>query len=378
MEGKDGRTERATPKRRREAREKGNLCFSNEVVTVSSLFIGFIAFRIALPYIGDSLINLWNYVMQMPVGANENWSGAHMQEWFIKGAGFCAAIILPIALPVMVAGIIASMAQTGPYFSLGPLEWKFAFINPVNGLKQLFSPTTLFSVGTAILKVLLISIVCYILLRERFLILPTMLTSEPELSFGWLFRFIFRLAITVVVLFILIAALDYIFKWYRYEKSLMMTKKEVEDERKNQELPSIIRGAQRRKMQELTLTRMMAAVPRSTVVITNPTHVAVALEYHPETMNAPRVVAKGLRLVAQRIKEIARENNIPIVEKPEVARELYKTVKVGREVPSKLFGAVAEILAYLYKLGNSRVRDAIDGRTEPPPSAKRFKRKKIN
>ncbi len=376
MEGKDGRTERATPKRRREAREKGNLCFSNEIVTVASLFIGFIALRIALPYIGDSLIKLWNEIMHLPVGANEHWGGVHMQEWFIKGMGFCATIILPIALPVMAAGIIASMAQTGPYFSLGPLEWKFAFINPVNGFKQLFSPTTLFNVGTAILKVLLISIVCYILLRERFLVLPTMLTSEPELSFGWLFRLIFRLSITVVVLFILIAALDYIFRWYRYEKSLMMTKKEVEDERKNQELPAIIRGAQRRKMQELTLTRMMAAVPRSTVVITNPTHVAVAIEYHPETMNAPRVVAKGLRLVAQRIKEIAKEHNIPIVEKPEVARELYKTVKVGREVPSKLFGAVAEILAYLYKLGNKRVRDAVDGKTEPPPSAKRFRKRR--
>jgi flagellar biosynthetic protein FlhB len=376
MEGKDGRTERATSKRRKEAREKGNLCFSNEIVTVLSLFIGFIAFRIAVPHIGDSLIKLWNEIMQLPVGANESWGGVHMQEWFIRGMGFCAAIILPLALPVMVAGVVASIMQTGFYFSLGPLEWKFAFINPINGLKQLFSPTTLFNVGTAILKVLLISAVCYILLKERFLILPTMLTSEPELSFGWLFRFVFRLAITVVVLFILIAVLDYVFRWYRHEKSLMMTKKEVEDERKNQELPAVVRGAQRRKMQELTLTRMMAAVPRSTVVITNPTHVAVAIEYHPETMNAPRVIAKGLRLVAERIKAIAHENNIPIIEKPEVARELYKTVKVGREVPGKLFGAVAEILAYLYKLGNKRVRDAVDGKTEPPPYAKRFRKRK--
>jgi flagellar biosynthetic protein FlhB len=182
---------------------------------------------------------------------------------------------------------------------------------------------------------------------------------EVRASAIYIFKTVLMMAWAVTVLAIIIAILDFIYQKRKHEKSLMMTKEEVKEERKSQEPNPQLKKVQMRKMRELTMMRMMAAVPDSTVVVTNPTHVAVAIQYDPETMKAPRVVAKGLRLVAERIKRIARENDVPIIEKPPLARKLYKEVKVGREVPSGLYGAIAELLAYLYKIGNARIREKL-------------------
>jgi len=155
----------------------------------------------------------------------------------------------------------------------------------------------------------------------------------------------------VVVLYIIIAVIDWYYRDYRYEYNLLMTKQEVKDEHKQQEQNPIIKQAQRKKMRQVSAAGMMAAVPKATVVITNPTHVAVALEYESDSMGAPKVVAKGLRLMAERIKAVARENNVPIIEKPELARALYKNVEIGKEIPAQFYEAVAELLAYLHRLG---------------------------
>jgi flagellar biosynthetic protein FlhB len=255
--------------------------------------------------------------------------------------------------------VVANVAQTGPHFSAEALTLRFNFLNPVSGFRQLFSVKSLYNMGLALVKILLIAFVLFLLLRRQVDTILSLSSVSVESFAVWLFHLLFTLAITVTVLFIAVAALDYVYQHHTYEKAMLMTKKEVEDEHKNQELPAVVKGAQRRKMRELTLLRMMAAVPNASVVITNPTHVAVALEYSPDKMAAPRVVAKGLRLVAERIKAIAAENGVPIIEKPEIARDLYKHVKVGQFMPGRLFGAVAEILAYLYRIGNDRIRNAV-------------------
>jgi len=360
MEGKDGRTERATLKRRNEQRRKGNLCVSQEIVTVLVLLLGLLGIRYALPHFMDQIGYLYTELLRMPVGGR--WEADTVQRWFINGSLFIAVLMAPIFLPAMAATIIANMLQTGPFYSTETLHWKFGALNPVKGCKQLFSTQATISMISAFLKIGLILLVVYLLLRSRIAEVVGLGRIPVGDAVPWMLLLIYRIALIVTCLFILIAAGDWCFRKYRYERDLMMTKKEVEDERKQQEPSPIVKRSQMRKMRELTMQRMMAAVPKATVVVTNPTHVAVALEYDPAAMGAPRVTAKGLRLVAERIKRIAREHNVPVIERPEVARDLYKNVKVGREIPARWYGAIAEILAYLYRIGAGRIREEVQAR----------------
>lgn len=360
MEGKEGRTEPATPKRRNERREKGELCISTEVETVAVLFFGFLGLRWAVPEIGGQLTRLLTEINSIPVGADVVWDATQIYNWFKNGGVFMGMLLAPIVVPAALAAIVANIAQTGPFLSMKTLEPKWGGLNPINGVKQLFSLNSLYKLGMSLLKILLIVTVLYVVLRRQIPALMSVSTWPLE-SFGpWLLGLLFFTAITVVVVFIVLAAIDYVYQHRKYEQGMMMTKKEVEDEHKNQELPAVVKSAQHKKMRELTLARMMAAVPTASMVVTNPTHVAVALQYDPEKMSAPVVTAKGLRLVAERIKQLAREHGVPILEKPEIARSLYKHVKVGQTIPSQFFGAVAEILAYLYKLGNQRIRQTVE------------------
>jgi flagellar biosynthesis protein FlhB len=357
MEGKDGRTERATPKRREEQRRKGNLCLSNEVISMTVLFLGLLGLRWAVPFIGDKLNDLFVQTMQFRVGGT--WDISLVHRWFLNGMVFLFLLMLPVLVPTMLGGVLSCVVQTGPYLSWEAMSLKFSALNPVAGFRKLFSFSSVFSLILSLLKVALIVFVLYLILRKQVVEITGLPWVSVGMAFVWTFQIIFKMSIWVIALFIFLAVIDWCYHKYTYERNMMMTKKEVEDERKNQEPSPIIKGVQRRKMRELLMSRMMAAVPKASVVVTNPTHVAVALEYDPEMMGAPKVTAKGLRLVAERIKEIAREHGVPIVERPEVARELYKHVKVGREIPSRFYGAIAEILAFLYKLGHGRIREKL-------------------
>jgi flagellar biosynthesis protein FlhB len=357
MEGKDGRTERATPKRREEQRRKGNLCVSQEVITVIVLTLSLVGLRWCVPVIGDQLLALFSHISRLSVGGT--WNVSLIRQWVVAGLGFMGMLMAPVFILVFVGAVAANLMQTGPYYSTETLSLKFGDLNPVNGFKRLFSVQIVFELALSVLKVGLIVFVLYLLVRKRVVEIMSLPTLSAGAAAAWIFGLMFRMSMTVVVLFSILAVADWCFKKRKYERGMMMTKKEVEEERKNQEPSPVVRGALRRKMRELTMSRMMAAVPKASVVVTNPTHVAVALEYDPETMRAPRVTAKGLRLVAERIKAIAAEHNVPILERPEIARDLYKHVKVGKEVPSRLYGAVAEILAYLYRLGQGRIREVV-------------------
>jgi len=349
MEGKDGKTEKATPKKRKEEREKGNVCNSQEVVTVITLLIGFFALRLFVPGFYEEARSSMSSAFSFE--RLQHWDAAYITAWLGNSMGSLGKLMSVLLIPITFAGVISSMVQTGPMYCPEALEWKFSSLNPVNGLKSLFSMQSVVNMLISIVKVALVVYVAYMVFQDQFMTMLGLANVPVGAAAAWMFSTIFTLTMKVMAVFVIVAALDWWYRWTKYEKGIMMTKQEVQDETKQQDVNPVVKKAQHKKFRELSLLRMMSEVPNATVVVTNPTHVAIAIQYDPDKMAAPKVVAKGLRLVAQRIKEIARENNVPVIEKPELARALYKHVKLGSEIPSKFYEAVASVLAYLHKIG---------------------------
>jgi len=349
MEDKDGKTEKATPKRRREEREKGNVCVSQEVVTVITLIIGLLAVRMFVPGFYEEARS--SMVSAFSFARLETWDAAYVTAWLGNSMGFIGKLMSVLLFPIIFAGVVSSMVQTGPMYCPEAMEMKFTSLNPVSGLKSLFSMQSVVNLLISIVKVALVVYVAYMVFKDNYMTMLGLASVPVGAAAAWAFGTIFTLTMKVMAVFVIIAALDWWFRWAKYEKSIMMSKQEVQDENKQQDVNPVVKRAQHKKFRELSLLRMMSEVPNATVVVTNPTHVAIAIQYDPDKMAAPKVIAKGLRLVAERIKRIARENNVPVIEKPELARALYKHVKLGSEIPSKFYEAVAAVLAYLHKIG---------------------------
>jgi flagellar biosynthesis protein FlhB len=350
LEGKDGRTERATPRKRSQERNRGNMCISQEVTALLTLACGVLGVRLAVPdmyrYFLEDMRELFSFARLA-----DCWTGKSVQEWTMQGGQMAGLVMAPILCGVLIGAVSGSMMQTKPYFSMGAFRMKLGGLNPVKGFSKLFSVQSAINMGLSLLKVMLIVFVAWKVLASEIAVLYMLPQMSGALSVKWVLGLVFKLVCWVLALFIVVALLDWIWKKRQYEKGIMMTKEEVKDEHKQQEVSPVVKRALSKRMRELSMLRMMSAVPNASVVITNPTHVAVALQYDPEKMDAPRVVAKGLRLVAERIKQVARKHNVPVIEKPELARAIYKSVKVGRQIPSNFYEAVATVLAYLHKLG---------------------------
>jgi flagellar biosynthetic protein FlhB len=351
MEGKDGQTEPATLKRREEERRKGNLCVSPEVTSLLVLIVGIVTLRFEIPTMFCKLQALLVHVTrfeQLSAWNTETVSGA-----FTGGCLGLGALLAPVIIPIILAGIVGNMIQTRPYFSSEALKLNFGALSPSAGIKSLFSPQAAMRMVLGLLKVILIVLVAYFLIRKDLQVLVGLQNVACAPSIEWVFRFLYQLSLTVAVIFTGLAVLDWCFRKWQYEKKMMMSIQDVKKEHTESEPSALMRGARSKKMRQLTLARMMADVPNANVVITNPDHVAVAIQYDAQTMSAPKVTAKGLRLMAERIKQVARENNVPIVRRPETARALYKYVEVGHPIPGPFFAAVAEVLAYLHRLGRN-------------------------
>ncbi len=349
MEGKDGRTERATGKKRGKERKKGNVCVSQEINSMGVVLLGVISLRVAFPMIWQKIFYLMQGVTRFEqVG---DWSSAMVAEWIWAGLAFMGLLLAPVVVPVMFGAIVSNMAQTKPFFSTETLKWKFSSLNPIKGCKKLFSMQSVVNLVLSLFKIGFIVLTVYMLTRKQVSTFISLGSFPSDGVMLWFSSLIFRICIIVITLFVLIAVADWCYKKYKYEQGIMMTKQEVKDERKQEEQNPLVKRRQYKKMREFSMMRMIAAIPDASVVITNPTHVAVVLKYDPDTMDAPKVTAKGLRLVAERIKRIAREHNIPIVERPAMARSLYKHVKVGQFIPSAFYEAVAEVLAFLHRIG---------------------------
>lgn len=358
------RTEPASPRRLDQAREQGNVPRSRELSTLAVLMasVGVIAALGVFMFRG--LHRVMHNSLSFDTGdiATPAMMGRNLMEAGTDGL----LLFLPLALAVVVAAIAANVLVSGWVFSPKAMEFNLGKLNPISGIARLFSMTSLAELVKAILKGGLIAGVAgWMIWHQRDAILG--LAVEPldaaMAHFGQITLFTF---VAAAAAFGLIVVLDVPFQLWHYQKSLRMTKEEVRQESKEMEGDPQIKARIRSLQREAARRRMMQAVPKADVVVTNPMHFAVALKYEERTMSAPLVVAKGSQLVAERIKELARENRVPIVEAPPLARALHRHAEVGETIPGALFTAVAQVLAYVYQL-NKSMNPALPERWDVPP-----------
>jgi flagellar biosynthetic protein FlhB len=352
MAGGGDKTEKATPKRREEARKKGQLARSQDLNGALVLIGGLFALSIWGPHVLDTLGTSMRSTIGMMSNPRQVTASA-LGQIFVESGKTIGMTVGPIALTCMGFGLIGNFIQVRPKFNSAGLKPNPKKLNPIAGAKQLFGPNVLFETGKNMTKVLIVGAI------TAFAVLPKLqeLSALVGMSAG---DFVSKLAHTILgiaqraaIAYLLIAVLDFFYQRWRHEKSLKMDKQEVKDEHKNANTPPEIRGAIRRRQMQAAKARMMAAVPQADVVVTNPTHYAVALKYDGEKL-APEVVAKGKDLVAAQIRKIARENDVPIVPDPPLARSLHATVEVGHQIPEELYQAVAQLLAFVYRVARKR------------------------
>ncbi len=348
----EDRTEPATPKRREEAREEGKVAKSVELNTAFLLLISVVFFLFAGYNLNQKIQGLFVYFIKLSPNYHLNLDSILFLFKSISYQLF--SILLPFFIVLAVTAFLVNVAQVGFMITPKVLEIKFDKINPVNGLKNMFSLRSFGELIKSFLKALIMAYILWLFIKHN---IPRWLnlTRQPEnMIFSELVKDTFLIVVYILIFIVFMAILDYLFQKYTFEKSIMMTKQEVKDEYKQMEGDPKIKQKIRSMQMEIARRRMMEEVKKADVVITNPTHYSVALRYDEKSMNAPKVVAKGLNLIAEKIKEIAKENDVPIVERPELARELYKRVPLDKEIPEELYRAVAEILAYVYRLKKNR------------------------
>jgi len=276
--------------------------------------------------------------------------------WFGGGGLFLLRALMPIVGGLLVIAFLANVMQTGFLFSSESLKFSLGKLNPVEGMKRLCSKRGFVRLSASLFKVSVILVVAGLTIRSYF---PTF-TVLNAAGFGQIASFVmgvtFELALKIAIALLALALLDYLYQKWQYGEDQKMTKQEVRDELKRMEGDPLTRDRRRRMQREIAFSRMMADVPEADVVITNPTEIAVALRYEAKVMNAPRVIAKGQRLTAQRIREIAEESDVPIVERKPLARALFRMCDIGDEVPVDLYQAVAEVLAFVYELNRMKAQ----------------------
>jgi len=347
------KTEKPTPRRRREARKKGQVAKSQElnnvaIILAATLFFLFMG-KVFFSGLSQIMKGVFSDLYTLSITEDNFFS------YLTKGAVSVFKIFLPIVLVLMVAGIIIGVAQTGLMFTFDSIAPKFDRINPIKGAQKLFSRRGAVEVVKALFKVGGVSYLIFSGIRGNMAIFSTYTYMDVDQILVSFTKILFSILFKIIGFLLIVAILDYIFQKFDFEKSIMMTKQEVKDEFKQTEGDPQVKSRIRSMQRQLARQRMMQEVPKAKVVITNPTHIAVALKYD-NGMRAPEVVAKGVRLIAEKIKEVAEKYNIPIVENPPLARELYEKVEIGEQIPPELYKAVAEVLAYIYKLEAQGIR----------------------
>ena len=351
----ESKTEKATPKKRRDERKKGNVMMSKDVVAVATLIGSLVMFRLMGNIVSEQAENLFRTCF----GYISSTLPADMPGILRPLAMFCLKTVVIVAGPFLavtvVLAVVATFAQTKLLVSGESLKPKFSRINPLQGFKRLFSLRSVVEALKGILKISILLFLIYSYMQDVTLTFARFLDMEIAESCAIFLDDIFSLVLRVAIAFIVLAAADFLYQWWDYERQLKMSKQEVKDEFKQMEGDPQIKSKIKQRQQEMARNRMMQEVPTADVVIRNPTHYAVALRYDQDKNRAPQVVAKGKDYLAMKIVQIAEQNNVYCMENPPLARALYSQVDLGREIPYELYDAVAEVLTTVYRETNKTI-----------------------
>lgn len=345
------KTEKPTPQRRQEARKKGEVAKSRELPSVAVLMAGIVTLTLFGSYMYNHIYKIISDSFTfMPL------NGFDLHEFLGFAQRIIASLlatVAPLAAAVFVAALLANVAQIGFMLSGEPIKPKFSKLNPIKGFGRIISKQSLMELLKAMFKLAIIGTIAYWTIKSELdsimVLWDTSLTSISAYIMGTMFKLFFRCALAMLFL----VALDYAFQKWEFEKKLRMSKKEVKDEFKRTEGDPLVKNRIKSIQMQMARKRMMQAVPEADVVITNPTHLAVALKYDSRSMKAPKLLAKGAAKLAQRIRAEAEKHGVPVVQNEKLAQTLYYNVEDGQEIPVSLYQAVAEVLAYVYGLKNA-------------------------
>jgi flagellar biosynthetic protein FlhB len=348
------KTEQATAKKRRDERQKGNVLQSRDVTTAIFIFVIFFAFYLLISYMYERIALNFSYFFQ--AGAQITDLGVSDATGLMRGwiAGMLF-IVMPLLLTAVFVNVAVSMFQTRMLFTTEKLKFKFSNLNPINGLKRMFSLRSLVELVKNLLKIVVIGVLVYMSISQTFYDLPRLFDMEVVAVLAYAGDRVFSLVWKIGLVFAAIAFLDYRYQRWDFEKRLRMTKHEVKQEYKQLEGDPLIKSHRRQEQLKISRARMMQDVTKADVVIRNPAHFSVALRYNETENSAPVLLAKGQDFVALKINEIAESCGIPFVENPPLARGIYRHVELGQEILPEYYQAAAEVFAWLYRLNRGKI-----------------------
>ncbi|MFD1037971.1 flagellar biosynthesis protein FlhB [Virgibacillus byunsanensis] len=346
--GAEEKTEKATPKKRQDERKKGKVAKSQDINTAFLLFFCFITLLVFGSFFKTNMATLFQNAFSEYIQWEVTESAVH--QVFVSSTIEMAKMLSPIMLVAIIAGVAANLTQFGFLFTTEPLKMDLKKIDPIQGAKRIFSVRALVELLKSLFKIVFIGVITFAIIwfyKDEMMMLAF---KNVDSALGFFGRIAMTMGIASALALFFLSIFDFIYQRYDFEKNIKMSKKDIKDEHKNIEGDPLIKSKIKQKQREMATRRMMSEVPSADVVITNPTHYAIAIKYNEDKASAPFVVAKGADHLAFKIREIAKANDVVTVENRPLARSLYDVIEIGDVIPEQFYQAVAEILAYVYRL----------------------------
>lgn len=338
----------ASQQKKRRAREEGNVAKSQDLNSAATLAAALLAMWVLGMHMLTTMASSGRYYLSalLDLGPER----MPMQALAVRVLSDITLCVAPFMAVMMVTGLASNLAQVGFLATAKPLTPKLEKLNFITGFKKFFALRSLVELIKSLLKLAIVGTLAWMAIRARIDEFPLLMTLSPAALIYAVAGMVFSVWWRIVLAMLAIGILDYGYQWWQHERDLRMTRQEAKEEAKEMEGDPQIKRRIRQLQRQIAMQRMMTDVPKADVIITNPTEYAVALRYDLTAMSAPVIVAKGARLLAQRIRDLGVENDVPIVQKPELARTLYRTLDVGQSIPENLFHAVAEVLSFVYRI----------------------------